>query len=101
MIEGANRPFGKYERFGAYHWREVEPLPTRHNAVLTARYRVLLDAMDPGRPARAGHRMRGRNAHASPRRASRDASAAWMIRSCRCDSRAASSIAAPAIAARC
>ena len=45
MIEGANRPFGKYERFGAYHWREVERLPTRHNAVLTARYRVLLDAM--------------------------------------------------------
>ena len=48
MIEGATRPFGKYERFGAYHWREVEHLPTRHNAVLTARYRVLLDAMDPG-----------------------------------------------------
>lgn len=44
----ANRPFGKYERFGAYHWREIEPLPTRHNAVLTARYRVLLDAMDAG-----------------------------------------------------
>ena len=48
MIEGAKRPFGKYERFGAYHWREVEHLPTRHNAVLTARYRVLLDALDPG-----------------------------------------------------
>ena len=48
MIEGANRPFGKYERFGAYHWREVEPLPTMHNAVLTARYRVLLDAMGSG-----------------------------------------------------
>ncbi|MEO5740909.1 MAG: class I SAM-dependent methyltransferase [Vicinamibacterales bacterium] len=47
MIEGANRPFGKYERFGAYHWREIEPLPTRHNAILTARYQVLLDAMDP------------------------------------------------------
>jgi SAM-dependent methyltransferase len=45
VIEGADRPFGKYERFGAYHWREIEPLPTRHNAVLTARYRVLLDAM--------------------------------------------------------
>ena len=47
MIGAANRPFGKYERFGAYHWREIEPLPTRHNAVLTARYQVLLDAMDP------------------------------------------------------
>ena len=47
MNEAADRPFGKYERFGAYHWREIEPLPTRHNAVLTARYRVLLDAMDP------------------------------------------------------
>ena len=46
MIEPASRPFGKYERFGAYHWREIERLPTRHNAVLTARYRVLLDAMD-------------------------------------------------------
>ena len=46
MSEPANRPFGKYERFGAYHWREIEWLPTRHNAVLTARYRVLLDAMD-------------------------------------------------------
>ena len=42
-----NRPFGKYERFGAYRWREVEAVPTRHNAVLTARYRVLLNAMDP------------------------------------------------------
>ena len=51
MIEGANRPFGKYERFGAYHWREVSPLPTRYNAILTARYRVLLDAID----ARASH----------------------------------------------
>ena len=47
MIESANRPFGKYERFGAYHWREIEPLPTRYNAVLTARYRVLLDALAP------------------------------------------------------
>jgi SAM-dependent methyltransferase len=47
VIEPASRPFGKYERFGAYHWREIEPVPTRHNAVLTARYRVLLDAMDP------------------------------------------------------
>jgi SAM-dependent methyltransferase len=46
VSEAASRPFGKYERFGAYHWREIEPLPTRHNAVLTARYRVLLDAMD-------------------------------------------------------
>jgi SAM-dependent methyltransferase len=46
VIEPANRPFGKYERFGAYHWREIEPVPTRHNAILTARYRVLLDAMD-------------------------------------------------------
>jgi SAM-dependent methyltransferase len=48
LSERAERPFGKYERFGAYHWREVEALPTRHNAILTARYRVLLDAMDPG-----------------------------------------------------
>ena len=46
MIEQGTRPFGKYERFGAYHWREIEPVPTRHNAVLTARYRVLLDAID-------------------------------------------------------
>ena len=46
MSEGVSRPFGKYERFGAYHWREIEALPTHHNAVLTARYRVLLDAMD-------------------------------------------------------
>ncbi|HET9467826.1 MAG TPA: class I SAM-dependent methyltransferase [Vicinamibacterales bacterium] len=46
MSDAASRPFGKYERFGAYHWREIEPFPTRHNAVLTARYRVLLDAMD-------------------------------------------------------
>jgi 2-polyprenyl-3-methyl-5-hydroxy-6-metoxy-1,4-benzoquinol methylase len=43
-----SRPFTKYERFGAYHWREIQPIPTRHNAILTARYRVLLDAMDPG-----------------------------------------------------
>lgn len=48
MIDAPSRPFGKYERFGAYHWREIEPVPTRHNAILTARYRVLLDAMDPG-----------------------------------------------------
>jgi ubiquinone/menaquinone biosynthesis C-methylase UbiE len=40
------RPFGKYERFGAYHWREIGLLPTRHNAILTARYGVLLDALD-------------------------------------------------------
>ena len=46
MIDGVNRPFGKYERFGAYHWREIERMPTRHNAILTARYQVLLDAMD-------------------------------------------------------
>jgi SAM-dependent methyltransferase len=46
VTDAADRPFGKYERFGAYHWREVEPLPTRYNAVLTARYQVLLDAMD-------------------------------------------------------
>jgi 2-polyprenyl-3-methyl-5-hydroxy-6-metoxy-1,4-benzoquinol methylase len=44
--DAANRPFGKYERFGAYHWREVEPWPTRYNAVLAARYQVLLGAMD-------------------------------------------------------
>jgi ubiquinone/menaquinone biosynthesis C-methylase UbiE len=48
MIEGASRPFGKYERYGAYQWREIGRLPTRHNAVLTARYHVLLDAMDAG-----------------------------------------------------
>lgn len=48
MSEEASRPFGKYERYGAYHWREIERLPTRHNAVLTARYHVLLDAMDAG-----------------------------------------------------
>lgn len=48
MVESSSRPFGKYERFGAYHWREIEAVPTRHNAVLTARYRVLLDAMDTG-----------------------------------------------------
>lgn len=46
MSDAPARPFGKYERFGAYHWREIEPVPTRHNAVLTARYEVLLDAMD-------------------------------------------------------
>jgi ubiquinone/menaquinone biosynthesis C-methylase UbiE len=40
------RPFAKYERFGAYHWREIGLLPTRHNAILTARYAVLLDALD-------------------------------------------------------
>lgn len=48
MTGAANRPFGKYERFGAYHWREIERRPTRYNAVLTARYRVLLETMDPG-----------------------------------------------------
>ena len=47
VSDAPNRPFGKYERFGAYHWREVQPVPTRHNAVLTARYRVLLDEIDP------------------------------------------------------
>ena len=46
MNAPANRPFRKYERFGAYHWREIEPRPTRHNAVLTARYQVLLETMD-------------------------------------------------------
>ncbi len=29
----ANRAFGTYERVGAYHWREIEPRPMRHNAV--------------------------------------------------------------------
>jgi 2-polyprenyl-3-methyl-5-hydroxy-6-metoxy-1,4-benzoquinol methylase len=43
----AARHFDKYERFGAYHWREVESSPTRHNAVLTGRYQVLLDELDP------------------------------------------------------
>jgi len=43
----ATRPFGKYERFGAYHWREIERVPTRLNAILTARYRVVLAAIDP------------------------------------------------------
>jgi ubiquinone/menaquinone biosynthesis C-methylase UbiE len=46
VIESPNRPFGKYERFGAYHWREIRSNPTKHNAVLAARYRVLLGAMD-------------------------------------------------------
>lgn len=41
------RPFGKYERFGAYHWREIQRHPARHNAVLTARYAILLAAVDP------------------------------------------------------
>ena len=40
------RSFDKYERFGAYHWREVEGRPTRHNAVLSGRYQVLMSAMD-------------------------------------------------------
>jgi 2-polyprenyl-3-methyl-5-hydroxy-6-metoxy-1,4-benzoquinol methylase len=44
----AARPFDKYERFGAYHWREVQAVPTRHNAVLTGRYKVLLDQLDHG-----------------------------------------------------
>lgn len=48
MTRMQSRPFTKYERFGAYHWREIQPIPTRHNAILTARYRVLLDTMDPG-----------------------------------------------------
>ena len=42
----SSRPFGKYERFGAYHWREIQRIPTRHNAILTARYRIVLDAVD-------------------------------------------------------
>ena len=46
MSDEAARPFGKYERFGAYHWREIAPQPTKHNAILTARYHVLLDAVD-------------------------------------------------------
>lgn len=40
--------FDKYERFGAYHWREIEKSPTRHNAILAGRYQVLLSAMEPG-----------------------------------------------------
>jgi SAM-dependent methyltransferase len=40
------RPFGKYERFGAYHWREIRSNPAVHNAVLAARYQVLLRTMD-------------------------------------------------------
>lgn len=42
-----SRAFDKYERFGAYHWREIEKNPARHNAVLSGRYQVLLAAMDP------------------------------------------------------
>ena len=42
----AARPFDKYERFGAYHWKEVQAAPTRHNAVLTGRYKVLLEQLD-------------------------------------------------------
>jgi SAM-dependent methyltransferase len=42
-----SRPFDKYERFGAYHWREIENSPSRHNAVLAGRYQVLLAALDP------------------------------------------------------
>jgi SAM-dependent methyltransferase len=45
-MQTASRPFGKYERFGAYHWREIDRVPTRYNAALTARYRVLLDVID-------------------------------------------------------
>lgn len=30
--------FDKYERYGAYHWREMGWLPTRYNAILAARY---------------------------------------------------------------
>lgn len=44
----AARPFDKYERFGAYHWQEVQALPTRHNAVLTGRYKVLLQQLNRG-----------------------------------------------------
>lgn len=47
----AGRPFDKYERFGAYHWREIDVRPTRHNAVLSGRYQVLLGAMH-SRPRR-------------------------------------------------
>jgi 2-polyprenyl-3-methyl-5-hydroxy-6-metoxy-1,4-benzoquinol methylase len=47
VIETESKPFGKYNRYGAYHWREIHPFPTRYNAVLTARYHVLLDAIDP------------------------------------------------------
>ncbi len=46
MIDVQSKPFGKYERYGAYHWREIQPIPTRHNAVLTARYQILLDTVD-------------------------------------------------------
>lgn len=47
----AGRPFDKYERFGAYHWREIEGRPTRHNAVLAGRYQVLLSSI-ASRPER-------------------------------------------------
>ncbi len=46
MTAVESRPFGKYDRYGAYHWREIQPIPTRHNAILTARYRVLLHTID-------------------------------------------------------
>ena len=46
MSDIQSKPFGKYDRYGAYHWREIQPVPTRHNAVLTARYQVLLKRID-------------------------------------------------------
>ena len=42
MNTPANRAFGTYERVGAYHWREIEPRPMRHNAVLTAQAQRVL-----------------------------------------------------------
>jgi ubiquinone/menaquinone biosynthesis C-methylase UbiE len=46
MSDLAGRPFDKYERYGPYHWREIQRNPFRHNAVLTARYQMLLRTMD-------------------------------------------------------
>ncbi len=40
-------PFDKYERYGAYHWRETSWLPTRHHAMLTARYRMVEELVTP------------------------------------------------------
>lgn len=46
--DGELRPFDKYQRGRAYHWREVQAVPTRYNAVLTARYRMVTEALRHG-----------------------------------------------------
>jgi SAM-dependent methyltransferase len=75
--------FGKYDRSGPYHWRELSRLrPKRFNAVLDARYRAVADLLraeptgrgvDVGcgdgalsaRLGRAGHRVLGVEAERS------------------------------------